>query len=112
VYNRGEGVIFKPRTPALTSANSVVSGSMQAYRNLGNYYYYYLLFIIVVFIILRNVRNFLTVGVCPSNEHCPSAQCACAANAVSKDLDIFAVREVSLNHNYTHGPKIVKNMCS
>jgi hypothetical protein len=46
----------------------------------------------------RNVRNFLTVSVCPSNKHCPSARWADAANSVGKDLDIFATGAVSLNH--------------
>jgi hypothetical protein len=46
-------------------------------------------------------------GVCPSNEHCPSARCAYAANAVGKVLDIFAIGAVPLNHIYTHQPKIV-----
>jgi hypothetical protein len=35
-----------------------------------------------------------------------------AANVASKDLDIFAVRAVSLNHIYTHQTKIVNNICS
>jgi hypothetical protein len=30
---------------------------------------------------------------------------------VAKDLDIFVVRDVSLNHIFTQ-PKIVKNICS
>jgi hypothetical protein len=38
-----------------------------------------------------NLRDFLKSNVCPSNNHCPSARCAYAANAVGKDLDIFAV---------------------
>jgi hypothetical protein len=59
------------------------------------YYYYYLLF-----------------GVCPSNKHCPSARCACAANAVCKDLDIFAIGAISLSHIYIHQPKIVNNICT
>jgi hypothetical protein len=38
---------------------------------------------------------------CPSNKHCPSARCACAANvAVGKDLDIFSLSDVSLNYIY------------
>jgi hypothetical protein len=37
-------------------------------------------------------------GVCPSNKHCPSARCAYAAYDVGKDLDVFAVRDVSLRH--------------
>jgi hypothetical protein len=41
-------------------------------------------------------------GVRPSNKHCPSARCAYAANAVGKDLDIFAIGAFSLNHNYSH----------
>jgi hypothetical protein len=34
----------------------------------------------------------------PSNKHCPSARCAYAANAVGKDLDMFSIGAVSLNH--------------
>jgi hypothetical protein len=44
-------------------------------------------------------------GVCPSSKHCPSARCAYAANAVGKDLDIFAIGAVSLNHICTRLPK-------
>jgi hypothetical protein len=40
----------------------------------------------------------LLFGVCPSNKHCLSARCAYAANAVGKDLHIFAIEAVSLNH--------------
>jgi hypothetical protein len=39
-----------------------------------------------------NLRDFSLFGVCPS------ARCAYAANAVGKDLDIFATAAVSLNH--------------
>jgi hypothetical protein len=46
----------------------------------------------------RNVRVFSTVSVCPSNKHCPSARCAYAPKMVGKDLDIFAIGAVSLNH--------------
>jgi hypothetical protein len=53
----------------------------------------------------------LLFGVCHSNKHCPSARCAYAANAVGKDLDIFALGTVSLNHIFTQ-PKIVNNICS
>jgi hypothetical protein len=35
-----------------------------------------------------------------------------AANAVGKDLDIFAIEAVSLNHIYTLQPKSFNNMCS
>jgi hypothetical protein len=59
-----------------------------------------------------NLRDFQLFGVCPFNKHCPSARCAYAANAVGKDLDIFAVRDVSLNHIFTQQPKIVSNVCS
>jgi hypothetical protein len=45
----------------------------------------------------RNVRDFSTFSICPSSKHCPSARCAYAANVVGKDLDIFAVKAVSLN---------------
>jgi hypothetical protein len=43
---------------------------------------------------------------------CPSARCAYAANEVGKDLDIFAIGAVSLNHIYTHQPKIVNIISS
>jgi hypothetical protein len=46
----------------------------------------------------RHVRDFSTFSVCPSKKHCPSAPCVYAANAVGKDLDIFAIGAVSLNH--------------
>jgi hypothetical protein len=45
-----------------------------------------------------SLRDFQLFGVCPSNKHSPSARCAYAANAVGKDLDIFAVGAVSLRH--------------
>jgi hypothetical protein len=45
-----------------------------------------------------NLRDFSLFGVCPSNKHCPSARCASAATAVGKDLDIFVIGAVSLNH--------------
>jgi hypothetical protein len=51
-------------------------------------------------------------AVCPSNKHCPSARYAYATNTVGKDLDIFAIGAVCLNHIYTHQPKIVNNICS
>jgi hypothetical protein len=56
-----------------------------------------------------NLRDFSLFGVRPSNIHCPSARCACAANVVDKDLDIrvFAIGAVSLNPIYIHQPKIV-----
>jgi hypothetical protein len=56
-----------------------------------------------------NLRDFSLFGVCPSNKHCPSARCAYAANAVGKELDILAIGDVSLNHIYTHQPKIFNN---
>jgi hypothetical protein len=37
------------------------------------------------------VSDLLMFSVCPSNKHCPSAQCDHAASVVGKDLDIFAV---------------------
>jgi hypothetical protein len=46
----------------------------------------------------RHIRDFSKFSVCSSNKHCPSAQCAYAANVVGKDLDIFAVGAVSLHH--------------
>jgi hypothetical protein len=45
----------------------------------------------------RHVRDFTTFSVSPSNKHCP-ARCAYAANAVGKDLDMFASGKVSLYH--------------
>jgi hypothetical protein len=39
----------------------------------------------------------LTFGVCPSNKHCP-APCVYAAKVMGKDLDIFSIAAVSLNH--------------
>jgi hypothetical protein len=44
------------------------------------------------------LREFSLFGVCPSNKHCPYARCAYAANAVGKDLGIFAIGAVFLNH--------------
>jgi hypothetical protein len=46
----------------------------------------------------NSLRDFQLFGVCPSYKHCPSARCAYAAIAVGKDLDVFAVRDVSLRH--------------
>jgi hypothetical protein len=70
-------------------------------------------------IILRNyycfyyhLRDFSLFGVCPSNKHCPSVRCAYVANAVDKDLDIFAIGAFSLNNIYTHQPEIVNIICS
>jgi hypothetical protein len=45
-----------------------------------------------------HIRDFSLFRVCASNKHCPSARCAYAANAVGKDLDIFAIGAVSLSH--------------
>jgi hypothetical protein len=45
-----------------------------------------------------NIKDFLVSGICPSNKHYPSAPCACAANVVPKDIDIFAIRAASPNH--------------
>jgi hypothetical protein len=58
-----------------------------------------------------NLRDFQLFGVCPSNKHSP-ARCAYPANAVGKDLDMFALGNVSLNHIFTKQPKIVNNVCS
>jgi hypothetical protein len=44
------------------------------------------------------IRDFTKFGVCPSDKHCSSACCAYAAKEVGKDLDIFAIGAVSLNH--------------
>jgi hypothetical protein len=35
-----------------------------------------------------------------------------AASAVGKELDIFAIGTVSVNHIFTHQPEIVNNICS
>jgi hypothetical protein len=58
-----------------------------------------------------NLRDLSLFGVCPSNKHCSSARCAYAVNAVDKDLDIFAIGAVSLNHIYTRQPKSFNIMC-
>jgi hypothetical protein len=77
-----------------------------------NYYYYYyfvqayrvlksctsLLENVSLRVPTRHVKEFSKFSVRPSNKHCPSAWCACAANVVVKDLDIFAVGAVSLYH--------------
>jgi hypothetical protein len=47
---------------------------------------------------LRVPTSNVKSNICPSNKHCPSARCAYAANAMGKDLDIFAIGAVSLNH--------------
>jgi hypothetical protein len=45
-----------------------------------------------------NLRELSMFCACPTNKHCPSAQCAYAANvAVGKDLNIFALGTVSFN---------------
>jgi hypothetical protein len=58
---------------------------------------------------LRQVPDFSTFSVCPSNKHCP-ARCAYAANVVGKDLDIFAVGAVSLYHILKSCTQIVNNI--
>jgi hypothetical protein len=57
--------------------------------------------LLLLFVPPNNLRDFTLFGVCPSNKHCPSAQCAYAASAVGKYLDIFAIGAVSLNDIYT-----------
>jgi hypothetical protein len=57
-----------------------------------------IIIIIIISVPPSSLRDFQLFGVCPTNKHCPSAQCAYAANAVGKDLDIFAVGAVSLRH--------------
>jgi hypothetical protein len=47
-----------------------------------------------------NLREFSLFCAFPSNKHRPSARCAYAANAVGKDLDIFALGAVYLNYIY------------
>jgi preprotein translocase subunit SecG len=54
--------------------------------------------VVIVIIIIIIIRDFQMFGACHSNKHCPSARCAYAANVVGKDLDVFAVRDVSLRH--------------
>jgi hypothetical protein len=46
----------------------------------------------------RNVRDFLKFSVCFSKKHYPSLRCVYAANAVGKDLDIFALGMASLSY--------------
>jgi hypothetical protein len=64
------------------------------------YYNYTINYIIIIIIII--IRDFSFFDVRPSNKHCPSARCAYAANAVGKDLDIFAIGAFSLNHIYSY----------
>jgi hypothetical protein len=60
-----------------------------------------------------NLRDFSLFGVCPCNKHCPSARCAYAANAVSKDLDIFvsepflSVINLKLLISFVHNPTVL-----
>jgi hypothetical protein len=68
--------------------------TLNLYKDYYYYYYYYYHYY------------------CPSNKHCPSARCAYAANAVGKDLDIFALGTISLNHIFTQQSKTVNNVCS
>jgi hypothetical protein len=82
-------------------------------------YVFYFSYLLMIFFILHRINfiiiiimDFSLFGVCPSNKHCPSARWPYDANAVGKDVDIFAVRTVSLNHIYTRQPKIVNNICS
>jgi hypothetical protein len=67
---------------------------VQAYRGFKSFIY--LLENVSLRVPTRNVRDFSLFGVCPSDKQCPSARCACAANAIIKDLDIFAIGAVSL----------------
>jgi hypothetical protein len=69
---------------------------IQAYRDLESCST--LLGIVSLRVSHRNIRDFTMFSVCPSNNSCPSARCAYAANAVEKYLDIFAVGPVSLGH--------------
>jgi hypothetical protein len=46
----------------------------------------------------RNVRDFLTINVRPSNNPCSSARYTYAASAVGKNLDIFAIGAFIFNH--------------
>jgi hypothetical protein len=55
-----------------------------------------------------HVRDFSTFSVCPSKNHCPSAQCTYAANMVGRDLDVFAVGAIFLNHILQACTKIFK----
>jgi hypothetical protein len=54
---------------------------------------------VILHVPTRNVKDFLKSSVWPTNKRCPSARCAYAANVVGKDLDIFTIGAVSLNHN-------------
>jgi hypothetical protein len=69
---------------------------IQVYRGLISYTF--LLQNVSLRVPTCNVKDFLTFSVCANNKQCPSALCAYAANVVGKDLDIFAIGAVSLNH--------------
>jgi hypothetical protein len=57
---------------------------------------------------MKNVRHRVpTRNVCPSNKLYPSARCAYAAKVVGKDLNIFAIGAISLNHIYNNLSKIL-----
>jgi hypothetical protein len=58
-----------------------------------------------------NLREFSLFDVCPANNPYPSARCTYTAKAVDKDLDVFTIRAVSLNHIYTQ-PKTFIIICS
>jgi hypothetical protein len=60
-----------------------------------------------VTILLLFLISFNILGVCPSNKHRHSSRCANAAKAVGKDLDIFPIEAVSLNHIYAYQPKLL-----
>jgi hypothetical protein len=71
----------------------------------------YIIIIIIVVVVPSNIRDLSLFGVCPSNKHCPSARYAYAAYKVGKNLDMFAIGAVSLNHIYTRLPKSFNIIC-
>ncbi|PNF40690.1 hypothetical protein B7P43_G02183 [Cryptotermes secundus] len=57
-----------------------------------------------------NLRDFSLFVVCPSNKHCSSARYAYPANSMGKDLDMFAIGTVSVNHiSHVNEQKFVVN---
>jgi hypothetical protein len=49
----------------------------------------------------RNIRDFAFVIVCSSCKNCPSAGCAAAANVICRDVDVFGVKNILINHIVT-----------
>ena len=61
------------------------------------YYYYYLLKTVGLRVPNRNFRDFQLFHVDLNLRNCPSARCASAANAISRDTCIFNGRSVLIN---------------